>query len=157
MINDFLSQQFSSSICIEYCRGSAEHHKYALVEQSKCSCATELSATFDQRWEPLPDDADAVKKPLDQCGLSGSHTMIGSDANNVVAMYNIEYSRQYHGSKLAPTTCISHEHNLFYSRYGINILTFQSEIGRPILRADCNYEHPHLCLHPLIHNIASTR
>ena len=30
----------SSPLCIEYCRGSAQQHKYVLIDEDKCTCAT---------------------------------------------------------------------------------------------------------------------
>ena len=35
----------SSPLCIEYCRGSAQQHKYVLIDEDKCTCATDI--TFD--------------------------------------------------------------------------------------------------------------
>ncbi len=125
-----------------------------VVGSTNCTCATD--SNIDIRLAASMK-ADAVKKPTTQCGLSQTKTMIGDDANNVVALYNIEYDRQYHGTKLAPTTCKTHEHELFYTRYGIERLSLQSETGQPTLKVKCQYSHPNICQYPLLHELPASR
>lgn len=143
----------SSTLCIEYCRGSSEHHKYVLIDEEKCTCATEIS--FETRGEPSYS-SESPKWPLEKCSLSSSNTMIGNSENDAAALYNIEYARQLGSSKLASTTCRVFEHEMFYTLSGIDIdidrFALQSEIGKPILRASCNYKESNICLQPLLHD-----
>ena len=78
--------------------------------------------------------------------------MIGNSENNAAALYNIEYARQLDTSKLASTACRVFEHEMFYTLSGIDRFALQSEIGKPILRASCNYKGSNICLQPLLHN-----
>ena len=48
--------------------------------------------------------------------------MIGNTANNVAALYNIEYSRQFETAKHASSTCRVFEHEMFYTSYGFQVL-----------------------------------
>ena len=79
--------------------------------------------------------------------------MIGNAENNVAALYNIGYDRPSRTSKFSTTTCQVFEHELFYSSYGIERFSLQSEIGKPVLRVKCNYQHSHVCLQPLLHTV----
>ena len=137
----------SSTLCIEYCRGSSEHHKYVLIDEEKCTCATEIS--FETRGEPSYS-SESPKWPLEKCSLSSSNTMIGNSENAAAALYNIEYARQLDSSKLASTTCRVFEHEMFYTLSGIDRFALQSEIGKPILRANCTYKESNICLQPLL-------
>jgi hypothetical protein len=78
--------------------------------------------------------------------------MIGNSENAAAALYNIEYARQHDLSKLASTTCRVFEHEMFYTLSGVNRFALQSEIGKPILRASCNYKESNICLQPLLHD-----
>ena len=138
-----------STLCIEYCRGSSEHHKYVLIVEEKCTCATEIS--FETRGEPFYSP-ESPKWPLEKCSLSSSNTMIGNSENDAAALYNIEYARQLDSSKLSSTTCRVFEHEMFYTLSGIDRFALQSEIGKPILRASCNYKESKICLQPLLHD-----
>ena len=142
-------QVISSTHCIEYCRGSSEHHKYVLIDEEQCTCATDIS--FETRGEPSYNP-ESPKWPLEKCSLSSSKSMIGNSENGAVALYNIEYARQLTSSKLASTTCRVFEHEMFYTLSGIDRFALQSEIGKPILRARCNYRESNICLRPLLHD-----
>ena len=139
----------SSTLCIEYCRGSSEHHKYVLIDEEKCTCATEI--TFETRGQPS-FSPESPKWPLEKCSPSSSYTMVGNSENDAAALYNIEYARQLDSSKLASTTCRLFEHEMFYTLSGIDRFALQSEIGKPILRASCNYKESNVCLQPLLHD-----
>ena len=56
-------------------------------------------------------------------------------------------------SKLASSTCRAFEHEMFYTSYGIDRLSLQSEIAKPILRAKCDYKQSNVCLQPLLHSM----
>ena len=143
-------QLTSSTLCIEYCRGSSEHHKYVLIDEEKCTCATEIS--FEIRGEPSYSP-ESPKWPLEKCSLSSSNTMIGNSENDAAALYNIEYTRQLDSSKLTSTTCRVFEHEMFYTLLDrFDRFTLQSKIGKPILRASCNYKESNICLQPLLHD-----
>ena len=139
----------SSTLCIEYCRGSSEHHKYVLIDEEKCTCATGIS--FETRGQPSYS-SESPRWPLEKCSLSSSNTMIGNFENDAAAVYNIEYARQLDSSKLASSTCRVFEHEMFYTLSGIDRFALQSEIGKPILRASCNYKESNICLQPLLHD-----
>lgn len=138
---------------MEYCRGSAEHHKYAVIDVDTCTCATDI--TFDKEREPL-NAGDSPKWLTNQCGMSESKTMIGSADNNVAALYNIEYGRKFATEKYAPTTCRSISHEFFYTSYGIERYSLQSDIKKPVLRVLCDYKNSNICVHPLLHSMDSS-
>ena len=144
------SDVISSSMCIEYCRGSAAQHKFAIIDADKCSCAT--GVTFDTEVDPI-NSAESPKWLTNKCTWSSSKTMIGNANNNVAALYNIQYDRPYKTTKLASSTCRSFEHELFYTSYGIERFSLQSAIGKPILRVKCNYKNSNLCIQPLMHSM----
>ena len=148
-INNSSFQAISSSLCTAYCQAVGDHYKYVVVSEVACTCGTEIS--FDTT-KPPSNDVDAPKRPTHKCSMSASKTMIGNAENNVVALYNIEFDRQFHTSKLAPTTCRVFEHELFYTSYGLDRFTLQSEVGHPLLRADCKYKQSNLCLQALLHS-----
>ena len=114
-----LFQTISSPLCIEYCRGSAQQHKYVLIDEDKCTCATDI--TFDIERNPA-NLADSPKWSSNKCSWSSTKTMIGNTANNVAALYNIEYSRQSETAKHASSTCRVFEHEMFYTSYGFQVL-----------------------------------
>ena len=143
----------SSSICIEYCRGSAEQHKYAIIGTDKCTCATDI--TFDANQSPK-NKPDADKQLSNKCSWSSSKTMLGNDDNNVVAFYNTDYSIMPATAKLAPSHCRVFEHELFYSQY-MERFALQSEIKRPVLRVGCDYKGSGICSYPLLHNLPSSQ
>ena len=39
----------------------------------------------------------------------------------------------------------------FYTSYGVDRFTLQSEVSHPLLRADCKYKQSNLCLQALLH------
>lgn len=82
--------------------------------------------------------------------------MIGNADNNVAALYNIEYDRQQITAKHASSTCRVYEHEMFYTSYGLERFSLQSEVTKPILRVKCNYKQSHLCLQPLLHTMDSS-
>ena len=82
--------------------------------------------------------------------------MKGNKANNVIALYNIDYNRLFIDSKWAVTTCRVFEHELFYTSYGISRFSLQSEIRKPILRVQCDYGQSNVCLQPLLHTLDSS-
>ena len=135
-------------MCIVYCQAIEDYYKYVVVSETTCTCGTEIS--FDANTPP-ENSLNSPKSPIDKCGMSESKTMIGNADNDVVALYNIEFKRQPPTSKLAPTTCRVFEHELFYTSYGINKFTLQSEVDYPLLRMDCNYDQSNLCLRTLLH------
>ena len=118
-IISYLFQTISSPLCIEYCRGSAQQHKYVLIDEDKCTCATDI--TFDIERNPA-NLADSPKWLSNKCSWSSTKTMIGNTANNVAALYNIEYSRQSETAKHASSTCRVFEHEMFYTSYGFQVL-----------------------------------
>lgn len=144
----------SSTICIEYCRGAAEHHKYALIDSDRCTCALDVS--FDVEMAPN-NQAASPKWLTNKCSWSASKTMIGNADNNVVALYNIDYANQFVTSKLAPATCRVYEHELFYTSYGMERLSLQSDILLPVLKVKCDFQQSNLCLKPLLHTLPSSR
>ena len=79
--------------------------------------------------------------------------MIGNTANNVAALYNIEYSRQSETAKHASSTCRVFEHEMFYTSYGFQRLPLQADIGKPIVRVKCDYKQSNVCLQPLLHTM----
>jgi hypothetical protein len=56
-----------------------------------------------------------------------------------VAVYNTDYNLMYPASKLAPSTCVVYSHELYITRFGIDILNLQYSIGSPILKTSCSY------------------
>ena len=54
---------------------------------------------------------------------------------------------------MASSTCRVFEHEMFYTSFGVERLSLQSEIAKPILRAKCDYKQSNLCLHPLLHSM----
>ena len=146
------SSLLSSGLCIEYCRGSSELHKYAIVGEDKCTCATEIS--FDPDQSPK-NTYDSVKQLTNKCTWSDSKSMIGNDVNNVVAFYNTDVSLLSATAKVAPTHCRAYEHELFYTQY-MDRFALQSEIKQPILRVNCEYKNSGLCAYPLLHKLSSS-
>ena len=116
----------SSPLCIEYCRGSAQQHKYVLIDEDKCTCATDI--TFDIERNPA-NLADSPKWLSNKCSWSSTKTMIGNTANKVAALYNIEYSRQSETAKHASSTCRVFEHEMFYTSYGFQVLHLLSSFN----------------------------
>ena len=133
-------------MCIVYCQGISSDFKYVVINEYQCTCATDVSSDIQ---EIILSSEEAISPS--KCSMSSSKTMIGNVANNAAALYNIQYERQYHSSKLAPSTCRVYEHELFYSLYGVNKFPLQANVGKPILRVNCNYEQSNICLKPLLH------
>ena len=133
-------------MCIVYCQGISSDFKYVVINEYQCTCATDVSSDIQ---EIILSSEEAISPS--KCSMSSSKTMIGNVANNAAALYNIQYERQYHSSKLAPSTCRVYEHELFYSLYGIDKFPLQSNVGKPIVRVNCNYEQSNICLKPLLH------
>jgi len=142
-------------MCIEYCRGSSEDHKYVAIDTDKCKCATGIS--FDPSHQPSTETG-STKLPIEFCGTGHANSIVGSVENNAVSFYNIEYNRAHHGTKLAPTTCRVYEHELFYTQQqGFDRFTLQYETGRPPLKAKCLYKSTGVCQYPLLQSLESTR
>jgi len=58
---------------------------------------------------------------------------------SVVAVYNTNFSQVFKNPKLGAKHCRSYSHELFYTRFGIDQLTLQSDVGLPVVRAACSY------------------
>ena len=149
----FFLKVISAPMCIEHCRGAEIDYKYALADTDKCSCATDIS--FDAK-SSIKNAPESPKWLTNKCGLSGSKTMIGNSENNVVALYNIEYSRQLTTAKLGAADCRTMEHEMFYSSYGMDRFALQAEIFKPVLKVDCNYKGSDVCLMPLLQTISES-
>ena len=142
----------SSGLCIEYCRASSELHKYAVIGEDKCTCATDI--TFDPNQSPK-NTPDSVKHLTNKCTWSDSKSMIGNDENNVVAFYNTDVSLLSATAKVAPTHCKPYEYELFYTQY-MDRFALQSDIKQPLLRVNCEYKNSGICAYPLLHKVSSS-
>jgi hypothetical protein len=67
----------------------------------------------------------------------------------VVAVYNIDVSIINPDAKQGPSSCRSFAHELLIANLGIGIgnsgigrVNLQSDFGKPILKASCNYTNP---------------
>ena len=101
--------------------GISNDFEYVVINEYQCTCATDICSDFQEIILSNEEDISPSK-----CSLSSSKTMIGNVTNNAAALYNIQFERQYHSSKLAPSTCRVYEHELFYSLYGIDKFPLQS-------------------------------
>ena len=147
------SNTISSGLCIQYCRGMDEQYKYVIVDEDKCTCAKDK--LFDDNT-PVLLEPDALKQVPSKCSWSASKTMIGNQASNVVALYNIEPSRFSSSVKLSPTDCRVYEHELFYSQLDMQWYPVQSEVGKPILKFKCQFKDSSVCVYPLLHSMDET-
>ena len=83
-----------------------------------------------------------AKRRFTECRRDFSSALIGNSANNMVAVYNTNYSVMAANTKLAPATCRAYAHELYIARSGVDRLDLQASIGSPILKASCSYAHP---------------
>ena len=86
-----------------------------------------------------------VTRPLKNSSLLGNNALcidVITDAkeNNVVAY-------------LSPYSCTFH---IYYFRNGIEKIKLQHEVGNPSLITTCDYKHPELCQHPILHDMEIT-
>ena len=137
-------QVISSGLCIQYCRGLGNHYSYVIVDENKCTCGLDIS--FDT--ESLPSSLmSSVKQFSSKCSWSASKTMIGNIEQNVVALYRVEKE----SSNIAPISCRTYEHDLFYTQHSISDFAIQASDKNPILRVSCQYAESSLCVFPLLH------
>jgi len=149
-----IGARFTAAICIQYCRGLDQGYAYVVVAVSSCTCATNI--TFDAS---VPPSTSNVSLPITSCDRSASLSLIGKATGSskftkpsksleqnfylyvlkAVAIYNTNLSAIHFNPKLGSSTCKSYDAELYITRFGIDSLLLQSDIGKPTLKASCGY------------------